>query len=120
MSELMTKQEIAKELLKPYVDDPTLCSRNEWGACKYKGPGGRMCVFERACTPEAMELLAEFTDAVDMLKEHGTGILQEKYRHIEGRGFWDGLQYCHDTLATGEVNLTSQKYKELVGEPYDG
>lgn len=95
----LTKQEIAKELLKPYFDGPDLCSVTELGVCLYSGPDGRMCVFAMACNPEDREMLGEEFSTTGLLDMHGLKILQEKYRHIEDRDYWFCLQYAHDDLA---------------------
>lgn len=120
MGEFMTKQEIAKELLKPYFDDPSMCSISKDGsACLYKGPEGRMCVFARACTPEGRELLPEYTAADDCIARYGLVILKEKYRHIEEVYFWEKLQETHDELS-GDSRKASllNMYEKLTGEPY--
>lgn len=113
----LTEQEIAKELLQPYFDDPTLCSVSEDGdTCVYNGPDGRMCVFAKACTPEGRELLKEDSNANEQLMEHGLGVLQDKYRHIEDGEFWDNLQYCHDELARDKVRRAKTYYENLTKE----
>lgn len=119
MSELMTKQEIAKELLKPYFDDPNLCSVDLEGTGVYKGLGGRMCVFARACTSEGRELIRERHYACKLLTIHGTGILQDKYRHIGDIRFWSRLQYTHDTLAEGRTDAAKVNYRALTGESHN-
>ena len=120
MPELMTKQEVAKELLKPYFDDPSLCSTSEdEGECVYNGPGGRMSAFARACTPEGREKLTEVGDPpYVILDDLGSDILQEKYRHIEDQYFWSRLEKAHDELATGSEWHASDLYGKLTGEKY--
>lgn len=116
----LTKEQIAKELLKPYFDDPSLCSISWDGKrCLYNGGGGRMCVFAKACTPEGRELLEEGLGAEDNLFTGGASPLQPKYSHILDSYFWGSLQAAHDNLAKNKAyNRAVELYRELTGEEY--
>ena len=118
MSELMTKEEIAKELLKPYFDDPSLCSISE-GNCLYNGLNGKMCAFAMACTPEGRKNLKEGESAVDNLCTFGFDVLHEKYRHIEDFYFWVSLQDAHDDLGRESMGAALSIYEDLTGEEFN-
>ena len=118
---MLTKQQIAKELLKPYFDDSSTCSADRHGNCVYLNGDGNMCALGKACSDRINDANSMGIDcgAIVLIEEFGWDIINSKYRHIQDFRFWRIIQYCHDMLASHKLSMALKAYKDLTGEEYE-
>ncbi len=96
----MNKQEFIIAQLKPYFLDPSTCGRDANGSCMYLTKDGKMCVFGKNLTPEALENFKySQSRAEELLINHGDGILKEESRGILTYDEWQQMQQIHDSIS---------------------
>ena len=103
---MKTENEIIKETVEYYWQDPKGRRAASDIACEYLTADGRMCAVGRCLTPEhaarAANIICDVGRLPGLLEASLEEILQPEYRG-HPVSFWDNLQTLHDTTRAWET-----------------